>query len=901
MPKFSTYKGSILLELFFDATLLLLFIAQAFIVGCLMAYGYIPIPREWANAQLAKKESHGLHIQAEGFRLKINGDFELTGLEIHSEKIRQPILEADGAVLKCQLWEDRSFQFKLDSLLLSNGTLYLPAVYAPNGTRTPILERIAFHLEPSEELLRIDSFAALHQDISLRGTIEWPLKPLPRSDEMLDPLDQFFRTTATALKEKSRFSPFKNPTLTFNLKILEDQSVRIFSRLTCSEFEHKEALGSNFWMSADLRLKENQLTLESPLSLHVDTIQVPRFDIAAQTLRAQVAKENWKDLLNGAWPEFKISAQDLTTQSITLTAPEITINPIDFPRIRFSGTTSGFRGAVSFTGEIDANQKNGTIQAQGNVDLIDFISDSATKTLPPLIFESAPYYHLTLNLSDGFGIEDARFDCRTNNLTAADITVDYLRAQGSFGKGIFTLEDVNIKRNRQWLDLKFTLDTNNSDYRITLTGSAIPYEYNALLPCWWSSIFEDFKFEDNYESLADFIIYGNTKRATSDLFFGNAQSSNITYKDVTLDRGDLIVRGREGYVELDQIDVSSGDGWAKGNVSFTSRRDEVGAPVSIRYNFKSKLPPLAAQKIFGGNISKLISDFEVTELPVIELSGVNFNKAYPQYSGCSTFSLTADSAEEITYKNIPLDHLHFKLKKQDNIIYFRDVTFGYADGVGKATIDILTPPEQASELVFKLSLIDADATQAIHDLPHLDSIEDNLENYESTSISRSGREEGRLNLNLHLHARGPINDPYQYVGHGDFTILDRNLGAIQLLGPLSSLLKNTRFNFTSFNLQSMTAVFQITENDILFNQLRIDGPQTRISANGDMKIKAQELAMKVQVNLFGNVGDPNSTFRKVGNVLTNPIPNILDFDLTGTVQQQKWRSAYDPRKLIPKF
>jgi hypothetical protein len=899
MKKSRTRKKSILLELFFDATLLLLFIGQAFIAGCLLAYGHIPIPKEWANTQLAQQTVYGFHLQAESFRLKLNGNVELAGLIVINENIRQPVLEADGAIIECQLLKDGALHFNIQSLLLSNGTLYLPAVYAPDGKRTALLERIALHLEPIEALIRVDSFAARHEDIHLRGAIEWPSAAPPAPLDELDPVGRFFQTTAKALKEKVRFSPFKNPTLTFDLSMLEDRSVRILTQLSCREFKNAEAFGSNFRLNADLRLKDGHLSSGSPILTQVDTITVPRFDITAKSLSAQIEKDNWKELLNPIWPEFKISAHSLTAHGIALDSPYITVRPQNFPLIRFAGSTNGFKGAVAFEGEIDTAKKNGRIGAKGNVDLMPLIPPATLAKIPKILFESAPYCDLTLNLSEGFGIGSAHFDCSTSNLNIADITVDYLRARGTFSDGIFSLEEVAIQRSKQWIDLQFDLDTNTAAFRIALIGSAVPGEYNALLPGWWAAIFKDFEFEHNYQSYGDFVIDGNTKQFGNGSFFGRVQVGNIKYKEVPIDSADLIVRGRDLHVQLHNMDVTSGRGWAHGDISFTSVRDEVPAPISIRYDLKSKLPPLAAQKIFGGSVASLIDDFLIHQLPIIELKGVSFNTAYPQYSGRSTFHLSADSPGKIAFKNLPLDHLHFTLTRHETITYLRDVTFGYADGTGTAMVDILTPPNQASELRLNLSLHDADATQSIRDLPRLNSAEDSLGNYESNSISRDRRDEGRLNLNL--QAQGPIDNPYQFNGYGSFTINDKKLGAIQLFGPLSSLLKNTRFNFTSLDLHSMAATFRIAANDIRFYELRIDGPQTRINADGNLKIKPQALDMRVQVNLFANVGAPDSPLRKFGNFLTNPLANLLEFQLTGTIQEQKWRSAYDPRKLIPNF
>ena len=102
----------------------------------------------------------------------------------------------------------------------------------------------------------------------------------------------------------------------------------------------------------------------------------------------------------------------------------------------------------------------------------------------------------------------------------------------------------------------------------------------------------------------------------------------------------------------------------------------------------------------------------------------------------------------------------------------------------------------------------------------------------------------------------------------------------------------------------MDADFEL-KNDVLdFDQITINGPQTRIHADGTVKLPEQELDMMVRVNLIANMVDPESSIGKFGNILNpflKPLPNLLSFKLGGTLEDQSWRSQYDPRNLIPAF
>ena len=86
---------------------------------------------------------------------------------------------------------------------------------------------------------------------------------------------------------------------------------------------------------------------------------------------------------------------------------------------------------------------------------------------------------------------------------------------------------------------------------------------------------------------------------------------------------------------------------------------------------------------------------------------------------------------------------------------------------------------------------------------------------------------------------------------------------------------------------------------VTFDPLHIDGDRTQIDTPGTLCLSDQTLNMNVEVKLFGNAGKPDSKLRKIGELITKPIPNLLQFELTGTLKDQKLRSLYDPRNLIP--
>jgi hypothetical protein len=161
------------------------------------------------------------------------------------------------------------------------------------------------------------------------------------------------------------------------------------------------------------------------------------------------------------------------------------------------------------------------------------------------------------------------------------------------------------------------------------------------------------------------------------------------------------------------------------------------------------------------------------------------------------------------------------------------------------------------------------------------------------------KKDGRLDLRL--HAAGPINQITEFTGYGDFELKNEQLASIQLFGPISKLLERTQLGYTTFALEHMQGNFRLNQKQVRFNDLQINGPRTRIEAPGHLNLFDQSLNMRVSVYLFGNAGSPQSQLRKLTDFVASPVPNLLEFKLTGTLQEQKWRSIYDPRNLMPEF
>ena len=895
MPRIRKLHLVTLLELFFDALMLLIFMAQAFVIGCLLIYGHLPIPTNWGNQLIAKNLPPGIILSIDGIRLRSDASIEFEGIELRAANIEQPLFQADTVELELK-WRGFNEMLRVESLLLSKGTLFAPSVYSLDGYHSPILEHVTFRLVLSDDIWKIDRFAALHESIRLRGSFDLPTF-MEDSAEALDidiAINTFYTQAAILSQQKERISYFLTPTVAFKSSHMGDDKTQIELRITSQELQHAEANAEKIELSGVVQFTESKLVPISAIRLTAQHLDVPRFNLTVESLSAKLPREDFAGLLLGEWPQLKLAAKQLNLQNFELVTPTLWIDSKAYPLILFQGAASSSKGAIDLNGQLNARTWSAQVHALGCLDLVTLIPKEFTEKIPKIIFETPPYYELKLDFDDGFDLSHADLKAQVKALRIDELTFDHVNARASYANSLFVIEDLYLRRQQQWLDLTFSLDTTSFDYRGSLIGSAVPYDYNSLLPSWWASIFEDVDFSHSDYNLSDFTIYGNTQRQSPDLYYGYAEASKVSYKDVVFDEAELIVRGRGSYCELHDLNVRKGQDWARGDIRFASKRDEVKSPASIRLDMEAQFPLAEASKLFKSDIATVITDFKTTSTPLIQLEAAIFNKAYSEYVDKSYIDLSANLDHPLTYKDVPLDHLSFKLFGRSQVTHLREARLGYADGQATAMIDIFMPVEAKNSLRYALDLEDANQKQSLRDLPQFDHIEGSLQ---STKTTKPRREDSRIDLNI--RGQGPTEDPFKHQGFGHFEIRNDKLGTIQLLGPLSKILQNTQLSFTSFNLNNMRGDFLYKDDLVTFDPLRIDGDRTQIDAPGTLCLSDQTLNMNVEVKLLGNAGKPGSNLRKIGDLITKPIPNLLHFELTGTLEDQRLRSLYDPRNLIP--
>ena len=902
----ATHRRSPTLRLFdlgLRSLLLLILALQAILLSCELFYGHIPLPAKKINRLLAKHSLDGLHIEANAYLLRLDGQVEAFGLKVFRADSSKPLLQAGSAMLRWSFRVKGNPGLQIHECVLSNGTLYLPAVYSPDGRHMALLSGVAIDLELKENRIRANSICARLDDWILRGTAGFSLPDTATSGKS-DPVDSFHKLASQILAFKMQHDTIQKPTIAFDLLADESGRVDVDLLLSLRSVENGIGQANRVSLHLDAELEDGELQLKEPGLLTCGQLEVATPALRALDANCRIAPQEFDKLIQMRIPQMDFSAREIRHADYAIGQPYFRLAETTPGQLHLAGSAS-IKGQVSaLSADYHLDGKRGTLEARGTLtpdSVIDALPAAIRKELPHLDFTERLRYAASINFEKATGLKEARFDLEARRMVVGDLSLDLVRARCRHNDTTTRIDDLLVYRDDQYAEAVMQIDTREGKVTVQAKGDIQPKQYSRILPSWWGDIFNDFTIHPNSPVLADFAVQSDYRREAGTRFFGEVELADVVYSGVPLSKARVVVDGTPLHIGLDISDVESSEGDFRGRIDLTRRQDGIPSLVALHLEVETGLSIDATRNLVGPLLyDRTVSDFSFSGRPRVQLTGSSyFTGNYPEYQGKSHFTFSADSNGPLQYNGAPLQYLRLRGYSDDFVTQFRDVAFGYADGTGSGIMDIKSRPGEAGTACFKFSLENANDRKAIEDLPALDRLEDDFQRSREADDQTEAAGQGG-SLDASLHALGPLDDPYRFTGQGNFIIRDKQLGTIQLLGPLSMLLQGTALGFTSFELNQMTGDFWLEDGQARFLTLQVDGPITRIDATGSMELESQALDMRVAVHLFGNAAGRDNPIHRIGDRI-NPLSALLRFELRGTLEKQRWRSIFDPRKLIPGF
>ena len=174
-------------------------------------------------------------------------------------------------------------------------------------------------------------------------------------------------------------------------------------------------------------------------------------------------------------------------------------------------------------------------------------------------------------------------------------------------------------------------------------------------------------------------------------------------------------------------------------------------------------------------------------------------------------------------------------------------------------------------------------------------------NFNTLMRERLGKDadpyEGRLSLQMRLAGPVDSNTLARIAGTGRLRIVKGRIFQIPLFGGLSDQLGKIIPGLSMVMRQTdARARFVIHDGKISANEILIEGDILSLRANGDYHLDGR-LDFKVQITLLRQ----HTLLGSLVRIATMPVSKILEFELTGTLAEPRWRLAYMPRDIFSIF
>ena len=516
---------------------------------------------------------------------------------------------------------------------------------------------------------------------------------------------------------------------------------------------------------------------------------------------------------------------------------------------------------------------------------IDFDSDNYLIKDPNPIF-------LKVDLMVGSDLKPQKAEGRisVNAISLNQVHFDHLSSAFVLEANGDLTSKTHLRTKRGPADIEAEIDNKRGSYLFTIEGFAVPNDLNSVLPEWWKNTFIDFTFTEDSKSWGEFAVLGLFKNPIPSLFIGRAMGSDILYKDVMVKTSDLFVRGSDYITEIQIKKARTEDGQASGKIQLAVKPDGFPMPESVQLDLISELSLEDSQALFGKNIKTIISHFETNATPLVRLDSVIFNDHYTEHKDKSYYNLNISTHKPFLFMDRPFEDLNIEAYGRENNHYLRSAVAAFSKGTLNFNADITETDSEDPQLRIDLEIIGSDSRLTAKNLLKPTKPSSDLDSESNAPI-------GELSLNAILESKGSLLDISNHNGSGQLDISGKGLAQIHLLGPFSKALNDLKIPIGSFGLNKLNTKFIINKEIINVTELEINGDQTQVLGSGTYSILDQSINFDIEVDLLKNTNLSFANLGILGN-LFNPITELLSFNVSGSPEDQIWRSRFDPRNLF---
>jgi hypothetical protein len=452
----------------------------------------------------------------------------------------------------------------------------------------------------------------------------------------------------------------------------------------------------------------------------------------------------------------------------------------------------------------------------------------------------------------------------------SDLTVEVRHAHGVLGKS-----KVQGSYSQKW---------NPHSYEFIIKGNCHPPDINNWFKNWWNKIWVDFTFTEKIP-YGDFKITGNWGGETGNsTTFGIIESKELIYKDFKTKDSIVTIKVDENSTLISSEFLNSSKGKIKGFLEFP-RKHQL-SPILLHFNMDGVYPLNEARSIFGETFEKSIEDLNASYL-ICNAKGKIKNQTQEQNAE-NEFALKFQSSKAITFKGIQISNIEGIIEKEGSLTKGSLPRFKIAEGIGQMNFEQESNGSEDT-LSFNFSLREANKNAFMNQII-LAQKNGSLGNFNTVSIEDQNEvleKNEKSSLSISLKALGPLNNPLQFEGTGMLQLKESKISQINLLGGLSKSLSGLKIPIPSgaLTFNELILPFEVNNESVIFDQLTMNGPLSKITANGNLNIASGTVDILAKLNLAGNFPIP-----LIKNLVqfADPLSRMTEIKITGDYKNPKW-------------
>lgn len=850
----------------------------------------------------------GLGVTFGGASFDPQGHLLLRRVELGSRTFAEPLLLAEDLYLVFDPWSLPLGRLELERIEIVDARLQVPAMLSPSGRAEPLLAGLNARIEIlPDRRLRITQLSTRLGSIPItaRGELYRPAIDRDEPDRPsllalgLKHYPTFARDIAAAL---AALPALEAPWLDLELTADPARLARVSARFSADAIDGPAALLPR--LNQAVRLTAVRLNtaavLRAPIvepihfSGRIDQVDAGargsardlRFTGSAPLPARGGTASNARP--DGAWT-LRLTAAELSAEGLTATTTDLAarLDRPDHLALELTTRLAGEAWTLSASG--DPATRAGEFSFGGTLPyaLVSWAAQRRGRDLGALLqFDIPPTVEAHVTLGPGARPIEASGRLGTEAVVARGVPLDATGARFAWRPGHLRFDDILLATGASRATGSYEMDTESLDFRFLLAGRLEPAAIDGWFRDWWSNFWTNFVFRPGQPPDASVDIAGRWKRPWETRVYVEADGRHATLRGTAFDRIRTRLFVRPEFVDVLEFIGDRPEGTVRGGFQ-RSWELAGGGTRWTTFDFTGRMDIDALAGIFPDIGPSIVAPFRLANVPHLHLRGRVAGPADDR--DLPRLDITVDGEVDglwLLY-DFPLNGLVFSAHKLNDTLTVNDLLVGFAGGRASGDLE-LSGPAEATRLAFTLALSEARLGDAINTLEAWAARRRNLP---PPTISRFQQRIAAGRLDLALSAEGPVDNAYAFNGGGNASVTGADFGEINLFGILSTLMRRTLLNFSTLELDTARANFDLAGNRLLFSDLTLTGPQAAIEAVGSYRLDQKELAMTAKVLPFnssrGLLGSAMDTF-------LTPISNVLEVKLTGTLGDPSWAFSYGP-------